>query len=107
MFQDNSDVFRLLVVDVPLEGRNGMDTAANSFEKVKNKSQIISESCKAIRIVSNLLGFVHEGSHTIIASQTILIIGQSTAFVNGHGHDSATAVVAHLSIGAVVLVHRE
>ncbi len=52
MFQDNSDVFQLLVVDVPLEGRNGMDTAANSFEKVKNESQIISESCKAIQIES-------------------------------------------------------
>jgi hypothetical protein len=52
MFQDNSDVFRLLVVDVPLEGRNGMDTAANSFEKVKNESQIISESSRAIRIES-------------------------------------------------------
>ena len=45
-----------------------------------------------------ILGFFHEGRHSIISFCTSVHFGQSTAFVDRHGDKSPTAIIAHLSI---------
>lgn len=89
MAQSDGHIFRLLVFDVPLEVRDGVDAPADPEKKGINLRDFMPSDC-------HLLGVVHERRDGVVSMATSAEIGQSTVSVDFHGDHSTPAAPSHL-----------